>query len=448
MQPLSRRQFLKHTTASTVALSAAAPSLHAQGANQKVVVAIAGLRVRGTDLAPIFAQHPDVEVRYIVDVDTNLFRRALRETTREIGHDFEAKTEKDFRRVLDDPDVDALIVATPDHWHALASIWALQAGKHVYCEKPACHSIWEGQQMIAAEKRYGKVLAVGLQNRSAAYVHAAREYIRDKAFGDVHYIRVIDSIPRFELGEHEDGQVPKGVDYDLWLGPAEQRPFNKNHFHYNWHWFWQYSGGETLNNGVHQLDLVRFLTDAGYPKTVSAAGGMLHFDDDQETPDTLAVNYEFDGLVLSFEQLLWAPYMKMTPAKLRDDESLPQWMFNGTRIEIYGSKQQLFLGRHGGGWQAFNGAGESVRIEHGRWANPEHVDNFIRSIQGEATPNTPILEGHRSTLLAHYANISHRLGRKLHIDPKTELFLDDPEACNDFLAKRTYRAPFAVPQLT
>ena len=245
--------------------------------------------------------------------------------------------------MLDDKRVDALVIATPDHWHALGTIWACQAGKDVYVEKPTSHSIWESRKMVEAARKHGRVVQVGAQCRSAPYAAAAIEYLKSGKLGEIHLVKVFNSKPRSRIGSPPDQPVPAGVDYDMWLGPAPMRPFNENHFH-AWNWFWIYSGGDLVNDGVHQLDLARWCIGRSHPRSVYSTGGLHFFKDDQDTPDTQIVTWDYDGLTMTFEQTLWSPYQQKTPMNLRDRDVLPNWPFNGTRVEIYGSKQWMMLG--------------------------------------------------------------------------------------------------------
>jgi len=447
MKPINRRQFLGRSTRTAAALGAASTfSINALGANEKIVVGVMGIRGRGNQLAQWFAARDDVDVAYVADPDSYLFKTERIGRLEEIGG-VRPQTTQDFREMLEDKDVDGVVNATPDHWHALGTIMACQAGKDVYVEKPASHSIWEGRKMVEAARKYDRIVQIGTQNRSAEYCHKAFDYIRTKEFGDVHYVRVLNSKRRGSIGNKPDRETPPGIDYDMWLGPAPMRPFNENHFHYAWHWFWAYSGGDIINDGVHQVDIARWMIDRDYPKSVCSTGGIHFFDDDQETPDTHTANWDYDGLTMVFEQTLWAPYMKKTPFEMRDLDNLPNWPFSGTRIEIYGTEQFMFLGRHGGGWEVFDAAGKSVKVEPGRFAssNEGHISNFLDCIRTRKQPNGDIEGGHLSTLLCQYANIAYRTGRKLHIDPKTEGFVDDPEA-NSYVM-RTYREPWIVPEV-
>ena len=442
MSQLNRRDFLKHSTLAT-AVSATGLSINAAGANERVVIGGMGTGGRGNFLLQEFAKRKDVEIRFLADPDSNRHAKVAKNIESITGA--APACFQDVRKILEDKEVDGIINATPDHWHALGTIWACQAGKDVYVEKPTSHSIWESRKMVEAARNHKRIVQVGAQNRSAEYNQRAFEYLRSGDFGDIHYLRVLNSKQRGPIGKKPDGTAPAGVDYDLWLGPAPARPFNPNRFHYCWHWFWDFSGGDIINDGVHQVDIARWMIDRDYPKSVVSGGGMNYFDDDQETPDTHTVTWDYGDLTVQFEQTLWTPYMRKTPLDLRDTDSLPNWPFSGTRMEIYGTKQMMFLSRHGGGWQAFDAEGKSVAIQPGRFSpsNTAHIGNFIDCIRSRELPNGDIEKLHLSTLLCHYGNIAWRTKQYLEIDPATEGFKNN-EAANA-LVKRTYREPYSIP---
>lgn len=443
---MNRREFIGRSTAGAAMIlaSSTAKRAKADSANDRVILAVMGLHGRGDFLAQEFAQRKDVEIRYLADPDTRLFESHAKKIESICGK--RPQCLPDFRHIFDDKEVDGVIMGTPDHWHALGTILACQAGKDVYVEKPTSHNIWESRKMVEAARKYNRVVQVGAQNRSNDNVVEAIEYIRGGGLGDVHLVRVLNSKQRETIGEQPDKPVPAGVDYDMWLGPAPMRAFNENHFHYAWHWFWAYSGGDLINDGVHQMDIARWVVNQKYPKAVVSAGGIYYFKDDQETPDTHAVNWEFDGLMMVFEQALWAPYLKKTPLELRDNDGIPNWPFNGTRVEVYGTKQMMCLGRHGDGWQAFDADAKPVFTKPGQFSpsNAAHGQNFIECIRSRKQPAADIEELHYSTLLCHYGNIAYRTGQKLHIDPVSEGFKDNAEA--NALVKRTYREPWVVPE--
>ena len=445
MHTMNRREFLGQSSKIALAASVASTfSINALGANEKVVIGLMGAGGRGTQLIEWFAKRPDVEVAWIADPDTSRHEACAAMIEKITGK--KPQLTQDFRKMLDDKSVNGIVNATPDHWHALGTIMACQAGKDVYVEKPTCHSIWEGRKMIEAARKYKRVVQVGTQNRSAEYCRKAFEYLRSKDFGDIHLIRVQNSKLRNTIGKEPNGETPPGVDYDIWLGPAPMRPFNKNHFHYAWHWFWVYSGGDIINDGVHQIDITRWMSGETYPKSVTSTGGIFYYDDDQETPDTHIVNWDFGKMTIIFEQSLWSPYLKKVPTPIREGAGFPNWPFTGTRIEVYGTKQFMFLSRHGGGWQVFDENEKCVSEHLGKFSesNTDHIGNFIDCIHSRALPNADIEQIHLSTAWCHYGNIAYRLGRKLHIDAKTEGFVNDDEA-NSYV-KRQYRAPWTVPE--
>lgn len=361
------------------------------------------------------------------------------------------KRDRDVRRLLDDPSVDAVVIATPDHWHALGTIWACQAGKHVYVEKPASHNVWEGRQMVRAARKYRRVVQVGTQNRSAPYNMEAVDYIRSGKLGEIHLCKIYNLKNGRRIPRQPDQPPPPHVDYDLWLGPAPARPFNPNHFHGGWYYYWAYCNGDTGNDGVHQIDLARWLIGRDYPKAVYATGGKFAFpDSDAEVPDTQVAVFEFDRLVVTFELTQYAPYMDKIATRVRYSDTFPYWPQCATRIELYGTKGLMVVGRHGGGWQVFDkakeqsGPGEVVAQAYGRHPEVEHKEDFLSAIRDNRLPNADIEEGHRSAVMVHLACISTRLGgRKLLFDPATET-TNDPEA-NELL-KRQYRHPFVVPE--
>jgi predicted dehydrogenase len=390
------------------------------------------------------AKRPEVEIAYVCDVDSRAGRlgRAVKIVEKLKGR--KPKAVSDFRRILDDKSVDALFNCTPDHWHALPTVLACQAGKDVYVEKPASYDVWEGRKMVEAARKYKRIVQMGNQSRSAPYTQKAVAYIRSGKLGDVHFVRVLNMKNRSGVGHTADGPIPEGVNYDMWLGPAPKRPFNPNHFHYCWHWMWDYSGGDIINDGIHQIDLARWLIGKDYPKSVSSGGGKHFFDDDQEAPDTQVVTWEYDKLTIVFEQTLWTPYMKKTLWDYRDTDGFPDWPFSATKVEIYGTKGLMQLSRHGGGWQVFDPDGKAVVSAPGRHPHGPHLDNFFACLESRARPNADIEAGHLSTLLCQVGNISYRLGgRKLIFDGKTERFVNDGEA-NKYL-RRVPREPWVIP---
>jgi len=295
MAAVSLRDFL---AASALTLSAAGYARAANRPNDALRVAIMGVRGRGKELLPVWTKVPGVEVSYLIDPDENMMPAALAVAAK--GNQT-PRTEADVRKVLEDKAVDALVVTAPDHWHALATVWACQAGKHVYCEKPASHNLVEGRRMVQAARKHKRHVQIGTQRRSASHVHAAKEFIAAGKLGKVPFARAWIAGNRPSIGHKTDGPVPQGVNYDLWLGPAHDRPFNPNHFHYEWHWFWDYGTGEIGNNGIHGLDVLRWLLDLDAPHRVTSAGGKLFYDDDRVTPDTQVATFDFGHTTIVWE---------------------------------------------------------------------------------------------------------------------------------------------------
>jgi len=436
---IDRRDFLKGSIGTSAILAFAPHVSHA--ASEKVIIGVMGLGGRGRYLAQSFAARPDCEVAYLCDVDSRRHANAAKAVGAVQSR--KPKLAQDFRTILDDPDVDVLINATPDHWHALGSIMACQAGKDVYVEKPMAHNIWEGRKMIEAARKYKRVVQVGMQTRSAPYMAHVRDYIASGKIGDVHMVRVYNMMQHSPMKLGPEQPVPQGLDYDTWCGPAPKLAYDPNR---RWLNFREYSCGPIAGDAVHQLDLARMLIgDKSYPDTVSHAGGINSLLDGRNTPDTQIVTYEYGGLTLLLQASLWTPYMKKTPISVRDSDQFPEWPLSSTKIEVLGTKGYVYVGRHGGGWQVHDSNSELVHSEYGRQADKEHKDNFLDCIRSRKKANANAEQGHYSVSLCHLANISYYVGnRKLAFDGSSESFVDDTEA-NRHL-KREYRPEWAVPE--
>lgn len=427
---VSRRHFLGQVGGAAAAISSASFASAADSPNDKVNVAVMGLRGRGRSLASLFAGLKDVRVAVLCEVDERLVPATVKSLAEE-GHP-EPRVEKDVRRVLEDRSIDALVVAAPNHWHALATIWACQAGKDVYVEKPCGHNIIEGRRMIEAARKFGRIVQHGTQRRASPHWRRAAEYARSGKLGRVGMARAWIIRPRKNLGRPADEAVPAGVDYDLWLGPAPERPFNPNRFHYNWNWFWDYGGGELPNNGVHLLDMARLGLGVESPVTVSSSGGKLVFDDAQETPDTQLVSYEFPGTVLLWEHRCWSNF------GLLNEEGLVRI---GGGVIYYGDKGSLVVNDKG--WNVTMD-GKVVENYPGEEDSLALVRDFIACVKSRERPLADIEIGHISTTLAHLGTISQRVGRKLRWDGAAERFPEDEEA--NGLLGREYRKPFELPK--
>jgi predicted dehydrogenase len=343
-----------------------------------------------------------------------------------------------MRKVFDDPAVDAVIIATPDHWHAPAAILACEAGKHVYVEKPCSHNIREGQLMIEAARRTGRVMQVGSQSRSTAFIREAIDLVRGGAIGSVLTAKAWNSQRRVNIGHVKPSDPPAAFDYDLWVGPAPMRPFQSNCHHYTWHWWYNFGTGDVGNDGIHELDIARWgLGDPDHPKVVSGHGSKLHFDDDQQFPDTQYVTFEYPGdrspgsrKVMIYEQRIWTPYVQ---DGLEDGNA------------FYGTEGMLILGKRVG-WKLYGPRNKLLKEATGTYDLNAHTADFLDAIRTGRKPNADIEIGHRSAVLAHLSNILARAGRgSLTFDPTSEQIVNDAEAAA--LLSRTYReGHWAVPR--
>lgn len=457
MSTISRREFLNDTTRKTAGSAAAAGlfvsaqsarSQESKASSERVTLAFLGVGGRASSLLRGFCSRSDVDVAYLCDPDSNRNRQLADEVNSATGKT--PRRVSDYRTVLDDSSVDAVVIATPDHWHSPLTVFSCMAGKDVYVEKPLSHNIWEGRKAVDAARKHGRIVQVGTQNRSAEYNRKAIDYISSGKLGRIPLCKVCNLKPGGPYKSVPDSPTPDGVDYNLWLGPAALRPFNRGHFHHNWHFYWEYSGGDMANDGVHQLDLARWVIGKHVPTRVHCTGGNFAFDeDDNETPDTQIATYDFDDMRLVYEQIGYGDTIRKTDNGIRNGDMFPLWLQNSTRIELYGTEGLMVLGRHGGGWQVFTKTYQRkpqvAAQEYGRMPNAEHQANFIECIRTRATPNADVEEGHKSALLVHLANISYRLGgRALEFDPATESFKNDDEANN--LLQREQREPFAIPE--
>jgi predicted dehydrogenase len=456
---MKRRNFIQKSIAASVGfgtgLTILSGSASAQGttANSKVNIALIGCGGRGTQLLngfdypnntriTGFREFDDVNVRYCCDVQKGKAEAAAQPT--------HAKVETEMRKVLDDKNVDAVIAAMPDHWHALGAILAMQAGKDVYTEKPASQSGWEGQKMVEASRKYKRICQVGLQNRSAPYNMEAKKYIEKGKLGKIHLVRVFNQKQEMNSFKIKTGEpTPEGLDWSAWLGPAADRPYSSTIINRNWHELWDFSSGDVLNDGVHQIDLARWLAGVKIPKSAYCVGG--RFSDpnsDAQTPDTQIASYEYDDMIFSVEATHYTGYIYKIDSTVRQSDMFPYWLQCATRIELYGEKGVMFVGRHGGGWQVFdnpkNRQPNVVAQEFGRFPEPEHKRNFLDCIKSRELPNCDIEKGHRSTSLVHYATASYRLGGvKIDIDTTTGI-PKNAEAMQYW--KRDYRTPYVIPE--
>jgi predicted dehydrogenase len=460
---VTRRDFLKTTTGAAAlgGISFLARPGRVWGANDRVRVAVCGVHGRGMDHVEGFSKLKDVEVAAICDVDENVLRERLARIEK-MGVAKPA-TYVDVRKLLEDKSLDAISIATPNHWHSLMGIWACQAGKDVYVEKPCSHNLWEGHQFVRAAQRYNRIVQHGTQIRSARAVREGIQKIHDGFLGDVYLARGLCFKWRKTIGHTPVAPVPAGVHYDLWSGPAPLDPFTQNHFHYNWHWFWNYGNGDIGNQGVHQVDVARWGLGLEFPNKVSAIGGHFMFEDDQQTPNTLNCAFEYDlpdgkRRMLEFEVRHWITNHEAEigtsvfgkpqgPVPSTGMGALPAGDRNTIGNIFYGSKGYLATGDEDVDaymtWMGENQA-PGPRAQ----AGGDHYANFIDCVisRKKEDLHAPIEEGHISAGLVHLANASYRLGRTLNFNPDTQQVIDDDEA-NLLLRDggRGYRAPFVVP---
>ena len=465
----SRRDFLK-TGAGLAALSLVRPE-RILGANDRVRIAICGLRGRGLDHVKRFSKVPEVEIAAVCDIDENVLGNRLQDIEKlDLP---KPRTFIDVRKVLEDKSIDAISVATPNHWHSLMGIWACQAGKDSYVEKPCSHNWWEGKQLVAAVNRYDRIMQMGMQSRSSPALQEGVRQMRDGLLGELYMARGLCFKWRDTIGRQPRQAIPEGVHYDLWLGPAPDRGFTLNRFHYNWHWFWDTGNGDLGNQGIHEVDIARWGLGVKFPSKVSAVGAKVMFDDDQETPNLLTCSYEFDmpdgtKRVMEFEVRPWmtnheaeigtgayggsaippaglavAPPAKTAPGRLLGPApGKPASIGN----LFYGSKGYLGID----GYESFKTwLGEKGEPGPSARAPENHFANFIDCVRSRKKEdlNAPAEEGHMSCTLVHLANVSYRLGRTLHFDPATEQVIGDEEA-NRLLrdGDRGYRAEFMIPE--
>jgi len=415
------------------------------GANDKIVLGLIGAGGRGSLLIEGMTRAAGVETKYVCEVDQTRGHGAMRNLEKIQG--YAPKRVEDLRVVFDDKDVNAVVIATPGHWHAPATIMACQAGKDVYVEKCISMSIWEGRQMIRAARKYNRIIQCGMQNRSMPESFSARDYIASGKMGKIVHVKVNNMHDDEPFKAVPATEPPATLNWDLWLGPAPKVPYSLS-IHKDYPNYWRYSGGVLARTGVHTLDLARMVIgDPGQPKAVYGKGGNLAFDDDRETPDMAAVVYDYGDFTMTMEHAQFMPYMTRTIAigEVCYGDKFPYWPQCSTRIEIYGTEQMMYLGPHGGGWQVFEKSGKVVAQEYGCWDHEAHYLNFIDCVRSRKQPNCGIEQGHLSSTLAHLANAALRAGNKqLVFDSETETFTNCPEA-NKRL-RPEYRAPFAIPE--
>ena len=428
----TRREFVKKALLASTAITVGGvlPGFSAGsykrifGANERFSIGIMGVNSRGLALAETFARQSNCLVTYISDVDSRAAVKCVDKVAK--IQPVAPKNVPDFRKALQQKDMDVMVVATPDHWHAPAALLAMQAGKHVYLEKPCSHTPREGELLIAAQKKYNKILQMGNQRRSFPNVRKGIEELHNGIIGKVHYARTWYANNRKPIGKGKVIAVPSWLDYELWQGPAPRRPLKDNLIHYNWHWFWHWGTGEALNNGTHMVDLARWGMQVDYPTKVTSVGGRYFYTDDWETPDTQTIGLEFGNK----GSIIW------------EGRSA-----NGTRSEgdavgvmFYGTKGSLKIGA-GNGYSVYGLDSKLIKevtpdreIDSTDPANPAglldgyHVQNMFNSIKGSAKLHSDIVSGHISTLLVQLGNIAQRTSGTLHTNPQNGHILNNPKA--------------------
>lgn len=420
-----RRDFIKKTALAGAGLFTA-PNLFAFNGspNEKVVIGLMGTNSRGLFLAQSFAKLKNVEVGYICDVDSELLAKTIADIEKQTGKKPQGFT--DVRKMLEQKDLDGLAIAAPDHWHAPAAIMGLQAGKNVYVEKPCSHNPREGELLVEATNKYKKVVQMGSQRRTFTNVNEMITKLHSGVIGRVYFARGWYVNNRKTIGKGKIIAPPVNLNFDLWQGPAPRKSYQDNLVHYNWHWFWNWGTGEALNNGTHELDVIRWGLGVDYPIKVVSGGGRFHFQDDWETPDTQTITYNFANNT-------GCTWEGRSCNGLNSEGS-------GRGVVFYGEKGSIvYLGANE--YQIFDlnnkllfEAKDKTPFDPSNKVSPTaqldyfHLDNFCNAIRGKEKVNAPILEGHKSTLLPQLGNIAFRVGRTLNCDPTNGHILGDKEA--------------------
>lgn len=441
MPTASRRAFLQQASvvcATGGVLTQFTPVAKA-AASERVRVGIMGAGGRAMSLIHSFSANKSVEVVAIADLDANRLPAGLDAAEKLQGK--RPKGEGDFRRLIDDRSIDALVVGTPDHWHAIPTILACQAGKDVYVEKPDSHNIVEGLTMVAAQKKHKRVVQMGSQHRSTKRLQSAIEFVRLGKLGRCVVAKAWESTKQGNIGHPADGTPPAGVNYEMWMGSAPARPFNVNRFHGRWRWLYDYGTGDLGNDGVHRLDMAVALLNAacaaqkdeplGLPSTIFANGGKWYFDDAQQFPDTMQVNYQFNGphpKLLTYEMRVWAPY---------------HYLDHSEGAAVFGDQGYIVIGNTE--WVAYGKGGEILGKGEGDSHEAPHVQDFVDCIKTRKAAYCDLTTvGHPASVLCHAGNISARLGRMLTLDAATETFVGDAEA-NALRTRPEYRKPWVLP---
>lgn len=429
-----RRTFLTSVSAG-LATAAATNAFSAPTRANNVVLGVIGPGGMGHNHVTHLARRDDVEVAWVCDVDSERTARAANTVKSSTGRVPESTN--DLRRVLDDQRVDAVFIATPDHWHAPAAIMALNAGKHVYVEKPCCHNIREGRLMADAVTSSGKCLQVGTQSRSTEFIAEGIQRIQEGEIGDVLVAKAWNSQRRGSIGKHKPAPPPQHLNFDSWLGPAPERPYQSNLLHGVWRWWHDFGCGDIGNDGVHDIDVALWgLGVDRHPDRATCIGGKSFFDDDQQFPDTQYAVFQYNGTSESskpkqmiFEQRIWSPYRQ-------------EGYENGEAF--YGTNGYMIMG-HTQGWRLYGPRDKLIAERTGKVDLVAHHTNFLDCVRGtQKKLNADITAGHLSATLVHLANIAARTNASLEFDPDKEQITN--HEASDKLVRRAYRDHWAVPK--
>jgi predicted dehydrogenase len=449
---MKRRNFIRNTVVGATGITVAGSGLisaSCSGANEKIVLALIGAGGRGVDtIISTCRVNENVVIKTVCDVKTTRLEMAAAQVEKDLG--YRPGTTRNMKEILDDKDIDAVWIATPEHWHALATVWACQAGKDVYVEKNPTISIWEGRKMIETAAKYKRIVQVGFQNRSAAYGFSARDYIQSGKLGKIVHVKCYNLLGGSKWMPQPDQETPGWIDWDAWVGPAPYRPYNPAitdaEGRGGWLDFWAFGGGALSDDASHVMDLARLvLGDPPHPGSVYACGGNWPWGSEKETPEFISISYDFDDFTLTCDSGNGTNYMKKTPGNIRmNPELFPDWRTNATRTEIYGTEGLMYLGRHGGGWQVVGEDSQIIAQEGAVFPDVEHQKNFIESLRTRKKPNGDMEQGQLSACLVHLGNIAYRVGnRQLLFDGENERFTNNDEA--NRLLKSAYRDNYVIP---
>jgi len=431
----NRREFVKNAGKSVIGIGLMSAysrkAFSYVSANDKITVAIIGTNSRGSALARGFVRSPAFDVAYICDVDDNAMEKGI-DAVRKAGQEKKVTGIKDFRKILEDKSIDAVVIATPDHWHAIATLMALKAGKHVYVEKPGSHNPYEGELVTEAIVKYNKVVQVGAQRRSWFYVREALELLKSGIIGTPHFARTWYGANRGPIGYGKPVPVPADLNYDLWQGAAPRRPFKDNIIHYNWHWFWHWGTGELLNNGTHFVDLARLGLGVNHPSKVSSHGGRYAYHDDWETPDIQITVFDFpENKTISWEGKCCnkRPVEGMTSGVSFHSEQGTMIIMDNSYVvyDIDNKEIKISSERDSAAIDLTGPALDRDSI---------HIMDFAEAIHTGKKPNSSYKDVNRSITMLHLGNIAHRLGKTINCNPLDGKIIDDPDALK--LWKREY----------